>query len=265
MDELELALDDCLQKLTAGKSSLAQCLARYPQYADQLRPMLEAALQVQRGKQLRPAGAVRDRTRAKVRNYIEEHSREPRKAPVAPRLAFILVLAVLALFLVGAAAAQSAMPGQPLYAVKLSTERAWRAAYPDPVKADLILADRHANELIQVAGSTTAQPTSAVYGMSAESQAMGAYVEVLDRLSTEINSENEGNVLHELKGHQDKLAKAGIHVPKLDEIVGHNPGQNDNPGETGSAGNGAGNNGSNGNGNSGGNGGGQNNGNGQQP
>ncbi len=255
MDELELALDDCLQKITTGKSSLAQCLARYPQYADQLRPMLEAALQVQRGKQVRPSGTVRDRTRAKVRNYVEEHPRQPRKAQAAPRLAFILVLAVLALFLVGAAAAQSAMPGQPLYGLKLSTERAWRAAYPDPVAADLMLADRHANELIEVAGYASAVPTNAVYEMDAESQAMGAYVEVLDRLSTEINSNNEGNIVHELKGHQDKLAKAGIHVPKLDEIVGHNPGQNDNQGETGSTGNG--------NGNS--NGGGQGNGNGHQP
>ena len=38
MDELELVLDDCLQRLASGKSSLAQCLARYPQYAAELRP-----------------------------------------------------------------------------------------------------------------------------------------------------------------------------------------------------------------------------------
>src|SRR5512146_1090206 len=119
MDELENALDDCLQRLASGKTTLAQCLARYPQHANELRPMLEAALQVRRGKDVRPSGAVRDRTRTKLMKHIATHPRQPRTIRVVPRLAFSLVGVVLALLMAGTAAAQGAMPGQALYGLKL--------------------------------------------------------------------------------------------------------------------------------------------------
>ncbi len=231
MEELELALDDCLQRLASGKASLAQCLARYPQYAAELRPMLEAALELRRGKAVRPSGAVRYRTRTKLQQHIEAHPRQPRKMRVVPRLAFMVMVLACVLLAAGTGAAQAAMPGQILYGLKLSSERAWRAAAPDPVAADLYLADRHANELVMVASW---QPASAAGGgvseESAEAQAMGAYVEVLDRLATETTALNASSILSELQEHHDKLLRAGIHVPRLDDIISHaqsqkNPGQ----------------------------------------
>ena len=39
--QLALALDKALQMRAAG-ASLAECLARYPQFANELRPLLEA-------------------------------------------------------------------------------------------------------------------------------------------------------------------------------------------------------------------------------
>src|SRR5512135_1073625 len=122
MDELELALDECLRQLASGKVSLGQCLARYPQYATELRPILETAMRVQQGKVMRPSGAVRARARRKIANYIETHPRQPRKVRVVPRLAFVMVTLALALMLVGTGFAQAALPGQPLYRLKLSTE-----------------------------------------------------------------------------------------------------------------------------------------------
>ncbi len=222
MEELELALDDCLQRLASGKASLAQCLARYPQYAAELRPMLEAALELQRGKAVRPSGAVRDRTRAKLQQHIKAHPRQPRKIQVVPRLAFMLVILAFALLAAGTGAAQGAMPGQILYGLKLSSERAWRAAAPDPVAADLYLADRHAKELMAVASWQPA--SSAGTGISqsdAEAQAMGAYVEVLDRLATETTAINANSVLAELQEHHDKLLRVGIHVQRLDDLISH--------------------------------------------
>ena len=46
MDEIEIALEDCLQQITTGRSSVGQCLSRYPRYAAELRPMLEAAVRL---------------------------------------------------------------------------------------------------------------------------------------------------------------------------------------------------------------------------
>src|SRR5512135_1530590 len=131
MEELELALDNCLQQLAAGKASLAQCLSRYPQFAAELRPLLETALRFRQGKALHPSGAVRDRTRARLVSHMRTHP-QPRPIRALPRLAFGMAGIVLALGLVSTAAAQSALPGQPLYAWKLTTERAWRATSPDP-------------------------------------------------------------------------------------------------------------------------------------
>ena len=255
MDELERALDDCLQRLTSGKSSLAQCLARYPQYGAELRPMLEAALQVQRGKRLRPSGALRDRTRAKVMAHIEAHPRQPRTMPVVPRLAFILVSLACALLLVGTGVAQAAMPGEPLYALKLSSEQAWRAANPHPVDVDLFIANRRANELLTLANKPVTTPNgSGVSKSSAEAEVLAAYTDVLNRLAAETNAIDANSILQELESHQSELSNAGIHVPKLDDIVSHGKSDKDH-------GQGQGN--GNGNGNGSGNGNGQ--GNGHQP
>ncbi len=220
-DELELALDDCLQRLSTRKASLAQCLARYPQFAAELRPMLEAALELQRGKEVRPSGAVRDRTRAKLLKHIEAHPQQPRKIRTLPRLAFMIVVLACALLAAGTGAAQAAMPGQPLYGLKLSSERAWRAANPNPVAADLFLANRHAEELVEVASQSATLPDAGVSEADAEAQAMGAYIEVIDRLTSETTDENANDILHELEAHRDKLLKAGVRVERLEEILSH--------------------------------------------
>jgi hypothetical protein len=222
MDELELALDDCLQRLASGKANLAQCLARYPQYADRLRPMLEAALQVRRGRDVRPSGAVRARARARVMEHIEAHPRRRRSSLVLPPLALIVMVLACMLLLFGTGAAQAAMPGQPLYGLKLSSEQAWCATYPDRVSADLFLADRRASELVELASVPSAGQNSAgISEEGAESEVVAAYTDVLDRLDTETTDVNAGRVMTELEAHQQRLLKAGLHVPKLDNILEH--------------------------------------------
>src|SRR5512143_3588430 len=109
MDDLELALDKCLQQLAAGKWSLGQCLAQYPQYAAELRPLLETALQLQHGKAIRPSGSMRDRTRAELANYMQAHPRG-RKASALPKagakVGVLLIVVLLALAIATTALAQ---------------------------------------------------------------------------------------------------------------------------------------------------------------
>src|SRR5690349_18612204 len=134
MDELELALEDCLQQLASGRTSLGQCLNRHPGQAAELRPMLEAAMRLKQGRQVRPSGALRDRTRAQLAEHMASHPRRPpRGGHAIPKFAVTLVALAFALFVVGTAFAQAALPGQTLYSWKLSTERAWRAASADQV------------------------------------------------------------------------------------------------------------------------------------
>ena len=57
------AFDDCIDRLRAGQSMEA-CLRLYPQYAAQLRLMLEAALAVRRAS---PEGSAAARARVRAR------------------------------------------------------------------------------------------------------------------------------------------------------------------------------------------------------
>ncbi|MEA3345438.1 MAG: FecR domain-containing protein [Chloroflexota bacterium] len=51
-------LDECLMLLEEGQVTLEECLARYPQYADDLRPLLEIALEMRRMAQLTSSPAA---------------------------------------------------------------------------------------------------------------------------------------------------------------------------------------------------------------
>lgn len=230
MDDLELALDECLQQLGSGKASLAQCLDRYPQHAAELRPLLEAALLLQQGKQVRPSGAMRDRGRTRLREHMRAHPRRARQLGPMQKLALSLAGVVFAALAVGTAAAQGALPGQPLYPLKLNAERAWRAASPDPVSVDISIAGRRTDELLTLAGD---QSPKAAPDTIAESDGIAAYNDVLSRLSAESRGPQGGQILHVLEVHQQRLDHAGIHVPELDTIVEHGqsgaaPGQNNN-------------------------------------
>src|SRR5512141_1712376 len=111
MDEIEIALEDCLQQITTGRSSVGQCLSRYPRYAAELRPMLEAAVRLRQGRDVRPSGAMRERTRARLAEHMASHPRQPRKRrrPV-PGFALTLLALALAFLAVGTAFAQGALP-----------------------------------------------------------------------------------------------------------------------------------------------------------
>lgn len=116
------AFNDCLEAVAAG-ASVDEALRRYPQFAADLRPMLEAGALVQR--QLPPPGEVnyaRERVRARVEAAA---ARRRRPAPFAfQRLAQIAAaLALVALAGLGmGVAAQPAIPGDPLYGFKRLTE-----------------------------------------------------------------------------------------------------------------------------------------------
>lgn len=233
MEEFELALDDCLRRLGSGKSSLAQCLARYPGHAAQLRPLLETAVQLQRGKQARPSGAARDRTRAKLTQYIQSHPRQPRNVRLVPRLTFAFLSIALAALMVGTAFAQSALPGQSLYGLKLSSERVWRAAAPNPVTVDIALANRRADEIVQLFEKNPATNANDEIRMDAEAKGLAAYSDVLERLSLEVNGPDDDVIITVLEAHQQRFEHAGLRVPRLDDIVAnsrHGQGQNNGNG-----------------------------------
>ncbi|MGQ0602692.1 MAG: DUF5667 domain-containing protein [Anaerolineales bacterium] len=120
--DFELALDQSLHQMADGLS-VEECLARFPQYADELHPLLEAAghaaTGLRAGEPLPPPNLARGRAR------VLQAARAPQTRPGvlilrwAAAFAFVMVL----VFGVASASAQS-IPGDVLYPVKRAIEAA---------------------------------------------------------------------------------------------------------------------------------------------
>ena len=131
------ALNDCVERLTQGESVQA-CLNRYPDYADELRPLLEVSVStIQAAEELRPDPSARSRNFQRFSNAISEAGRRKedrvpwwqpwqsgRFAPLArPALVGFMAIVIM-LTGVGATtvAASNSVPGEPLYWVKTTRE-----------------------------------------------------------------------------------------------------------------------------------------------
>lgn len=119
------ALNDCIDRLNSG-ATLEACLSVYPQYRAELQNLLLAG-QAVRELQIDPreVQAAQANGRARLRAALEQAPPAPRRTlnllPLL-RLAAMLTL-VLGVFLGGAGlAAETSLPGDPLYGVKRLSE-----------------------------------------------------------------------------------------------------------------------------------------------
>jgi hypothetical protein len=208
MEPFELILDNCLNQLASGVSTLDECLARYPERAAELRPLLRIAAGFEGARDLRPSPAFKARTRAKLTLHMQALPR--RRSVFIPflRVAFAMSALVLIFLSAGTALAQRAMPGDLLYDWKLTSEEIWRATASDSLEADLFLADRRVNEMLSVAGDAPA------YNL-----ALQGYLDVLARLAVYTDAASQARILPVLMSQQELFGNAGISVPELDSVI----------------------------------------------
>lgn len=128
MTEIFDALEICLQEMESG-ADLDSVLARFPEHAEELRPILQTAVKARDLVTGDPSPDVVRRSRAKVLQRaaeLRESNAAPyrRGLPVFSRLA--ISFALTALFLASSAglvnASASALPGENLYPVKRGWE-----------------------------------------------------------------------------------------------------------------------------------------------
>jgi hypothetical protein len=160
-DDIDLILQDCLEKIQSGQETLDGALEKYPRLADELRPALEAALWFRMRKatlEARPGFVSASRRRLLEKIEQEQAIQESPHTALGlsgllqfwqtlvgqRRLVFQIALVLLLVFgmVAGtsgvARAAQAALPGDLLYPVKTSLERASIAvAVGDAAKASL--------------------------------------------------------------------------------------------------------------------------------
>ena len=168
-DPVDNILQDCLELIRQG-ASVVECLARYPEKAEELDPLLRTALSA-RG-QLTPGmpSPARARVRASVlAEWDRRHLPKPRswRLPVfLPRWAAVAASVVVVMVLSGTGtvlASTNSVPGDPLYAVKQLREdvQLW-FTWSSEAKVDIYtrLVQQRAEELRKLASAGRAGSAS---------------------------------------------------------------------------------------------------------
>jgi hypothetical protein len=157
--EFDNIFNECLERLLVKGESLEQCLARYPEQAAELKPLLETALAAREASNIQPRPDFRARASYQFRSALKETAAGKSRTSWGwfPRWATVVAI-VLVLVLAGGGtvvAADSSMPDSPLYSVKLATEQVRLTLTPSQLgKARLYaqLADRRVTEIAYMAG-----------------------------------------------------------------------------------------------------------------
>jgi hypothetical protein len=152
--------EECLELMLDKGETVEECLRRYPEHAQELKPLLETATATKKATAVQPSPEFREKARQQFYAALSQMPARKKRAGfswgVSPRWATVVTV-LLALLLVSSgtvAAAQSSMPDQPLYAVKRATEQARLALTLSPLrKAELYakLADRRVLEIVYLA------------------------------------------------------------------------------------------------------------------
>lgn len=134
---MESLFQECLELIRSG-AALEEVLARYPAQADELRPILKAAILAQEiGKESQPSAGAQSLSLVKFLSSARLAKADPpRKVrSIGLRLAYSLVGLLVILFIAtGSAVVVSAhaLPGQALYPVKLAAENTRLMLVNDP-------------------------------------------------------------------------------------------------------------------------------------
>ncbi len=121
---MQIILDECVEEIRTRRASIGDCLARYPEYADELAPLLETAIALENLPDVRPSKAFKLKTRVKIAEW-SAHPQARRRA-LLPRFSFARLAAILVVILgltSGGAYAADSLPGSPLYPIKRGAEQ----------------------------------------------------------------------------------------------------------------------------------------------
>ncbi len=212
MIDFDIALDDCLTRLANGTATVDDCLRLYPEHAAELRRTLAAASTLERGRAVRPSDSFKADARARLVAHMKANPRRRAQPGAALGWALRFGLAALAVAIASVSAAQAALPGNPLYSLKLVTESVWRMAQSNPLASDLALADRRAAEVAQT------PPRS-----PAAQLALQGYERALAQLARYTSTADRATIMNVLAAQKEMLSRVDVVVPALEQWIAVTP------------------------------------------
>jgi hypothetical protein len=154
--KIETILDECLGLLLTGETTVDQCLERYPEYAAELKPLLITAVSIEKALDVKPSPEFKARARYQLQ--LKMAGPAPKRASIwslQPKWV-VATMAVMVVFLMSGGtvlAANSSMPGSPLYSIKIASENiSLQLAGSDIKKAEIYaaIAERRVDEMVYV-------------------------------------------------------------------------------------------------------------------
>jgi hypothetical protein len=151
LKKFEDVLVQCIEDIKAGRSSIEDCLNRYPSVREQLEPLLKIALGIREPADVRPSAGFKIKARVWLMDRMhgeQAATKWPwfrfggriRPMPYLKRFSMstagVILVVVVAISALGAGtayASQSSLPGDTLYSVKLATEQAGMMLLRDDV------------------------------------------------------------------------------------------------------------------------------------
>ena len=165
-NDFNQVLDSCLDQVFGNGDSIEQCLERYPEYASELEPLLQTALETQQALAYTPSSNAKATERARLQQALVAHQAPNRwhhtlgalqsfstRLSGPYRWAATATVALLIVMVGGTGvvtASSGSLPDQPLYPVKRVVERTHMAlTVNDQAKARLhaTFAERRMMEL----------------------------------------------------------------------------------------------------------------------
>lgn len=137
-DEFDIILQSCLELIESGQETIDSVLSRYPDLAEELRPELEMAFWIQsKTESLEPRPGFVSSSRRRLLERIQQESqqtkaRDPlftwmswlKSAPVTIAVIAVLIVSLISVSGGAVLAAQGSLPGDNLYPLKISLEKA---------------------------------------------------------------------------------------------------------------------------------------------
>ncbi len=68
---IEAVLDACLDDIQLRHATIADCLAKYPEYAEELEPLLQLAVAIQNVQEIKPSEKFKKKTRFRLSGESE--------------------------------------------------------------------------------------------------------------------------------------------------------------------------------------------------
>ena len=211
-NDLETILDTCLYQIEEGEASVEECLARYPEYAAQLQPLLKAATKLARAREVVPDPSYKLRARSELNVYMQRHPQHKRVSPVFWRFSIAFVTVMMLFLASGTAFAQQALPGDALYNWKLTSEHIWRLTSRDGLGVDIALSNRRMNELLVISASGDE---------TRQAWAIQNYEKLLLKFRNAESEDDRARILPVLRAQHQVLLEAGVVIPELEGYFPH--------------------------------------------